>query len=187
MLEETDSWFCPKCERKQPATKTISVWRYPPYLIIHLERFLFHGTMSTKLDDRVIFPLDGLDVSDYVASGASISQLYNLYACVCHMGVAQAGHYTAFARSPVTGEWHHFNDDSVTRQKPREEEYSTAYLLFYHRQGKNLSSKIPSSNTRPSDYLMSTYPNTLFLAPTNPTGVSLIINTLKNKARDINI
>nr|XP_053639107.1 ubiquitin carboxyl-terminal hydrolase 15-like isoform X1 [Cherax quadricarinatus] len=143
MLEETDSWFCPKCERKQPATKTISVWRYPPYLIIHLERFLFHGTMSTKLDDRVIFPLDGLDVSDYVASGASISQLYNLYACVCHMGVAQAGHYTAFARSPVTGEWHHFNDDSVTRQKPREEEYSTAYLLFYHRQGTKFDLNLP--------------------------------------------
>lgn len=55
-----------------------------------------------------------------------------LYICIA---VAQAGHYTAFARSPVTGEWHYFNDDSVTRQKPREEEYSTAYLLFYHRQG----------------------------------------------------
>ena len=49
--------------------------------------------------------------------------------------VAQAGHYTAFARSPVTGDWHYFNDDSVTRQKPREEEYSTSYLLFYHRKG----------------------------------------------------
>lgn len=142
-LEETDSWFCPKCEQKQQATKTISVWRYPPYLIIHLERFLFHGTMSTKLDDKVIFPLDGLDLSDYVASETSTSQLYNLYACVCHMGVAQAGHYTAFARSPVTGEWHYFNDDSVTRQKPREEEYSTAYLLFYHRQGTKFDLNLP--------------------------------------------
>ncbi|KAK7074137.1 hypothetical protein SK128_019422 [Halocaridina rubra] len=142
-LGETDLWFCPKCERKQRATKTISVWRYPPYLIIHLERFLFHGTTSTKLDDKVIFPLDGLNVSDYVAGDASSSHLYNLYACVCHMGVAQAGHYTAFARSPVTGEWHYFNDDSVTRQKPREEEYSTAYLLFYHRQGTKFDLSLP--------------------------------------------
>ncbi|KAG7159460.1 Ubiquitin carboxyl-terminal hydrolase 10-like 2, partial [Homarus americanus] len=142
-LEETDSWFCPKCERKQPATKTISVWRYPPYLIIHLERFLFHGTMSTKLDDKVIFPLDGLDVSDYVASENGSRKMYNLYAYVCHTGVAQAGHYTAFARSPVTGEWHYFNDDSVTRQKPREEEYSTAYLLFYHRQGTKFDLNLP--------------------------------------------
>ncbi|KAK4307464.1 hypothetical protein Pmani_020768 [Petrolisthes manimaculis] len=142
-LEEADSWFCPKCERKQQATKTISVWRYPPYLIIHLERFLFHGTMSTKLDDKVIFPLDALDLSDYVACEPGSSQLYNLYACVCHMGVAQAGHYTAFARSPVTGEWHYFNDDSVTRQKPHEEEYSTAYLLFYHRQGTKFDLNLP--------------------------------------------
>lgn len=49
-------------------------------------RFLFHGTMSTKLDDRVIFPLDGLDLSDYVAGESNTSQQYNLYACVCHMG-----------------------------------------------------------------------------------------------------
>ncbi|XP_068239459.1 uncharacterized protein [Palaemon carinicauda] len=142
-LGETDLWFCPKCERKQRATKTISVWRYPPYLIIHLERFLFHGTTSTKLDDKVIYPLDGLNVSDYVVSDTSSSYLYNLYACVCHMGVAQAGHYTAFARSPVTGEWHYFNDDSVTKQKPREEEYSTAYLLFYHRQGTKFDLALP--------------------------------------------
>ncbi|XP_045121962.1 uncharacterized protein LOC123510698 [Portunus trituberculatus] len=142
-LEEADSWFCPVCVRKQQATKTISVWRFPPYLILHLERFLFHGTMSTKLDDKVIFPLDGLDLSDYVAGDTNTNQQYNLYACVCHMGVAQAGHYTAFARSPVTGEWHYFNDDSVTRQKPREEEYSTSYLLFYHRQGTNFDLHLP--------------------------------------------
>lgn len=42
--------------------------------------------MNTKLDDKVIFPLDGLDLSDYVAGETNTSQLYNLYACVCHMG-----------------------------------------------------------------------------------------------------
>ena len=50
--------------------------------------------------------------------------------------MAQAGHYTALVRSPVTNEWHYFNDDKVTRQKLKEEEFSTSYLLFYHRQGK---------------------------------------------------
>lgn len=42
--------------------------------------------MSTKLDDKVIFPLDGLDLSDYVAGETNTNQQYNLYACVCHMG-----------------------------------------------------------------------------------------------------
>ncbi|CAL4074733.1 unnamed protein product, partial [Meganyctiphanes norvegica] len=101
------------------------------------------GTMSTKLDDKVIYPLDGLDVSDYVAGQADGTHTYNLYGVVCHTGVAQAGHYTAFARSPVTGDWHYFNDDTVTRQKPREEEFSTAYLLFYHKQGTSFDLPLP--------------------------------------------
>lgn len=48
--------------------------------------------MSTKLDDRVIFPLDGLDLSDYVAGETNTNQQYNLYACVCHMGGEYPNH-----------------------------------------------------------------------------------------------
>ncbi|KAB7496968.1 Ubiquitin carboxyl-terminal hydrolase 9 [Armadillidium nasatum] len=157
MLEDSESWYCPKCERKQLATKTISVWKYPPYLIIHLERFLFHGTVSTKVDDKVLFPIDGLNLSDFVVGEQHTPLLYNLYSCVCHMGVAHAGHYTAFVRSPVTGEWHYFNDDCVTRQKPGDEEYSTSYLLFYHRQGTKFDLCLPKnlsfSSPRKSDVI----------------------------------
>ena len=58
------------CRRDQPATKTLSVWRYPNFLIIHLKRFIYikkddMGCM--KVDNRVEFPLEGLDMTPYLA------------------------------------------------------------------------------------------------------------------------
>jgi ubiquitin carboxyl-terminal hydrolase 4/11/15 len=47
-----------------------------------------------------------------------------------------AGHYTSYAKNPRTTEWHCFNDDIVTKQKPQEEDYSHAYVLFYQKQGE---------------------------------------------------
>lgn len=42
-------------------------------------RFVFQDCVSTKLDDKVTFPLCGLNIS-------SNSAPYDLYACVCHVG-----------------------------------------------------------------------------------------------------
>ena len=38
LLDEHNPWFCPRCERNQCAKKTMTVWRYPDNLIIHLKR-----------------------------------------------------------------------------------------------------------------------------------------------------
>ena len=32
--------FCPVCERNRRAIKTLSVWRYPDFLIVHLKRLV---------------------------------------------------------------------------------------------------------------------------------------------------
>lgn len=40
MLDEHNPWFCPKCEQNQCATKTLTVHRYPKYLIVYLKRFV---------------------------------------------------------------------------------------------------------------------------------------------------
>ncbi|XP_043287168.1 uncharacterized protein [Venturia canescens] len=128
MLDEHNPWFCPKCERNQCATKTLTVHRYPMFLIVYLKRFVFYECVSMKLDDKVTFPLAGLSVGRH---------LYDLYACVCHFGGVSAGHYTAYAKNPRTDVWYYYNDEAISRQKPQEEDYSNAYILFYSRQGTN--------------------------------------------------
>ncbi|XP_034941167.1 ubiquitin carboxyl-terminal hydrolase 10-like isoform X2 [Chelonus insularis] len=128
MLDEHNPWFCPKCEQNQCATKTLTVHRYPKYLIVYLKRFVFYECISMKLDDKVTFPLVGLSVGQH---------LYDLYACVCHYGGVSAGHYTAYARNPNTGIWYYYNDEFTNKQKPQEEDFSNAYILFYCRQDVN--------------------------------------------------
>jgi hypothetical protein len=63
--------------------------------------------------------------------GTAVNVLKEMF----HAGSA-AGHYTSYAKNPQTAEWHYFNDDDVTKQKPQEEDYSNAYILFYQRQGE---------------------------------------------------
>ncbi|XP_012144465.1 uncharacterized protein LOC100877443 isoform X4 [Megachile rotundata] len=93
------------------------------------QRFVFYECASMKLDDKVTFPLVGLSVGQH---------LYDLYACVCHFGGVSAGHYTAYAKNPRTDVWYYYNDEITSRQKPQDEDFSNAYILFYSRQGTNL-------------------------------------------------
>lgn len=51
-----------------------------------------------------------------------------------------AGHYTAYTRNPQTSVWHYYNDEATSKQKPQEEDFSHAYILFYTRQESNLKS-----------------------------------------------
>ena len=37
-LDGNNPWFCPQCKQNRCATKTLSVWRYPDYLIVYLKR-----------------------------------------------------------------------------------------------------------------------------------------------------
>nr|XP_018899838.1 PREDICTED: ubiquitin carboxyl-terminal hydrolase 15-like [Bemisia tabaci] len=129
ILDEHNPWYCPKCQKNQCATKTLTVWRYPDYLIVYLKRFVFHECSSMKLEDKVIFPLCGMKLDQCCDS------LYDLYACVCHNGGVTAGHYTAYTQHLQTSEWHYFNDASFNKQKPQEEDFSNAYVLFYKKQG----------------------------------------------------
>ena len=145
-LECSESWFCPECQCKQSATKTVSLWKCPTYLIIHLERFLFHGTMSSKVDDKVLFPLENLCMDDYFGGRKIGPHIYNLYGVVSHIGsMAQAGHYTSLVKNPLSGKWRLFNDENCTYRKPCEEEFTSAYLLFYQRNDAEFKISLPDS------------------------------------------
>ncbi|KAF6211259.1 hypothetical protein GE061_014376 [Apolygus lucorum] len=134
-LDGNNPWFCPRCDENRCATKTLTVWRCPDYLIVYLKRFVFRNSICTKLEEKVIFPLVGLSLPCSESS-------YDLYACVCHTGGVSAGHYTTYTQHPYTRQWHHFNDNKVTSQQPQEEDYHNAYILFYRKQGI----KIPALN-----------------------------------------
>uniref|UniRef100_A0AAV2KMX9 ubiquitinyl hydrolase 1 n=1 Tax=Knipowitschia caucasica TaxID=637954 RepID=A0AAV2KMX9_KNICA len=134
----------------------MSLWTLPDILILHLKRFRQVGELRNKLSALVHFPLSGLDMSPHMvptrqpptkhptkhptkppgrrAPGSTpVESLYDLYAVCNHHGGMSGGHYTAFCRNSVDGQWYSFDDSSVEVVPEAEVVTHGAYLLFYQR------------------------------------------------------
>jgi ubiquitin carboxyl-terminal hydrolase 8 len=106
---------CPKCKTKRRASKTLSLARLPPVLLIHFKRFEANGRFSDKIDTFVEYPMKSLDLTNYMPAplppGADRSELngglpmslddprsqlppyrYELYAVTNHYGNLTSGH-----------------------------------------------------------------------------------------------
>lgn len=111
---------CPKCKTKRRASKTLSLARLPPVLLIHFKRFEANGRFSDKIDTFVEYPMKSLDLTNYMPAplppGADRSELngglpmslddprtqlppyrYDLYAVTNHYGNLTSGHCRFFS------------------------------------------------------------------------------------------
>jgi len=59
------------------------------------------------------------------------------------VGSPSGGHYTAYARHPVSSQWHYFNDSQVSEKRPEGEGQDDAYVLFYRRSGLSYTVNLP--------------------------------------------
>ena len=60
---------------------------YILYFVLFFPRFVFHQAMSTKLDNRVLFPIDDMDVGDYMnVTDSDEDLIYDLQSAVNHYG-----------------------------------------------------------------------------------------------------
>lgn len=110
ILSENDTWYCPRCKEHRRASKKLDLWKTPDILVIHLKRFSSSGMRRDKLDVMVDFPIEGLDLSSRVFEKADGKQeIYDLIAVDDHWGGLGGGHYTAFAKSFIDGEWYEYN------------------------------------------------------------------------------
>ena len=107
-----EEWYCPKCKQHNAPLKKFDLWSAPDVLIIHLKRFQYTGgtfPMRDKISDHVEFPIENLDLRDYVKSPSSncdeVQPVYDLYAVSEHMGGMGGGHYTATVQNPLNKKW----------------------------------------------------------------------------------
>uniref|UniRef100_A0A672GWB4 ubiquitinyl hydrolase 1 n=1 Tax=Salarias fasciatus TaxID=181472 RepID=A0A672GWB4_SALFA len=149
-LAPDDAWKCPHCKQLQQGMVKMSLWTLPDILILHLKRFRQVGERRNKLTTFVHFPLAGLDMTPHMVNrnqappqagwkhprrpdAAPPDFLYDLYAVCNHHGGMHGGHYTAFCRNSVDGQWYSY-DDSSTEPVPDAEVCTRgAYILFYQR------------------------------------------------------
>jgi ubiquitin C-terminal hydrolase len=159
-LETSERWICPNCNRKVRAKRSTVISKPPTILAVSFKRFLplddFGSTI--KVDDLVTYPLCNFDLSPWTTTTTTSAEtkmlssttststtgtstetllpLYDLFAVLKHSGVsADAGHYTTDAMNPITKKWLHFNDERVVEIGEGELVTSSAYVLFYKRQG----------------------------------------------------
>ena len=141
-LEETEQWYCSKCNEFVCAWKQTHIYRSPPYLIIHLKRFQFtHRThRRSKISEFVDFPLEGLDLTMQVLHWSDDEKpIYDCYAVSNHFGGLGGGHYTAHCLHD-DGVWCYYDDSRITQNvDPKEVVTDAAYVLYYRRRGLPIS------------------------------------------------
>ena len=123
-LDEENQITCDKCKTKRKCTKTLSLFKLPQYMVIHLKRFNFSAYSRDKVNTDVLFPMSELDMSPYISTDAPSSikdgALYDLVGVSHHSGGLNGGHYTAHVDvtggdSGVHPSWRFFNDARVSQ------------------------------------------------------------------------
>jgi ubiquitin C-terminal hydrolase len=123
-----NAWFNEKTGKKENVEKKISFWSFPKIIVIALKRFSHDG--MHKINSLVDFPLEKLDLKDYVKGYNPEKYMYNLYGVCNHIGSVNGGHYTAFVRN-ANDEWIHYNDTNVQKINEKNVVSPMAYCLFY--------------------------------------------------------
>ena len=125
--EELNDIFCEKCKKKTLFIKGLDIERIPKYLVIVLKRFKYTLMHMDKIEYLINFPTEQLNLKDYT-SQKKISQRYDLYGIVNHLGTLTQGHYFSIIKPKNT--WMKF-DDSYVYENEGNIETSNAYILVY--------------------------------------------------------
>ncbi|XP_075431712.1 ubiquitin carboxyl-terminal hydrolase 8 [Ascaphus truei] len=128
-LTDNNRVCCSNCKTRRDSLKKIEIWKLPPVLLVHLKRFSYEGRWKQKLQTSVDFPLECLDLSQYVIGPKNMKK-YNLFAVSNHYGGLDGGHYTAYCKNATKQRWFKFDDHEVSEISPSVKT-SAAYILFY--------------------------------------------------------
>jgi ubiquitin carboxyl-terminal hydrolase 8 len=130
ILEGENAWYYEKTKSKINIRKKIQFWSFPNILVIDFKRF---NNRFQKNQTLITFPLENLDLSNYVIGYKKESYKYDLYGVCNHSGGVMGGHYTAYVKN-ANGKWYHFNDTNVSEVGVSESIISSkAYVLFYRK------------------------------------------------------
>ncbi|XP_054162873.1 ubiquitin carboxyl-terminal hydrolase 33-like [Oppia nitens] len=140
-LRGDNMYSCEKCNKLRNGVKYSKVLELPEILSIHLKRFRHELMYSSKISTHVTFPLDGLDLSSYMACDNNSPTTYDLVAVICHLGTAASGHYTAYALNQHNQVWYEFDDQYVTSVEPQQVANCDAYVLFYRKSSDEMNKR----------------------------------------------
>ena len=110
LLTKDDKPYCEECEENTTTTKTITLFKLPQILIIHLRRFDYE---TQQKNSKAISISETLNVTDFCSEAAS-TVTYTLSGVIVHRGEAgsflKSGHFLTYIKK---NEWYQKNDSKV--------------------------------------------------------------------------
>ena len=85
-LEPGNEWYCPKCKKHTLASKKMEFFYLPKILIICFKRFIRESFRWRKNEVFVDFPINSLDMGEYMIGPDKEHSKYNLFAVSQHYG-----------------------------------------------------------------------------------------------------
>lgn len=70
-LSEDDAAHCSGCKQHLRLFKRVEFWSLPPVLVLQLKRFEYTGVERRRVNTKVQFPLEGLDLAPFCLSQSS--------------------------------------------------------------------------------------------------------------------
>ncbi|XP_064616087.1 LOW QUALITY PROTEIN: ubiquitin carboxyl-terminal hydrolase 20-like [Liolophura sinensis] len=141
-LKGDNMYSCEKCKKLRNGIKYSKVLELPEVLSIHLKRFRHEFMFSTKIASTVSFPLEDLEMKQYLHKDCkSEITTYDLFAVICHHGTAGGGHYTAYCLNYLNDQWYEFDDQYVTEVDVQQVMTCEAYVLFYKKRNDAMLSQ----------------------------------------------
>ena len=124
-----EDYHCESCPQRTRACIQQRLWRLGAWVIVVLKR---NEAGGRRIHTQVQIPHSVSFEPLFVAASPepSRTKTYELFASIHHHGSARGGHYTSFARSPVTGAWAHFDDERVVDVASPTLDAST-YIVMY--------------------------------------------------------
>ena len=125
-----NAMFCNRCQAQYPASYLTRLYTGPEILILVLNR-----GVGIQYKVKLEFS-QTLDLTHYI-EGSRKGCKYNLIGVVTHMGESGAsGHFIAYCKSPINGNWYRYNDDLVSQVFNFKQEiidYAMPYILFFQK------------------------------------------------------
>ena len=139
--------YCNNCHRQSNAISYNKLFNSPEVLTIILNR-----GKGLQFDVEFQFPFD-LNINKYVIDQTCDTN-YELIGVLTHLGPSgMSGHFIAYCKSPVNGQWYCYNDAEVTQCQNVMHEINSngiPYVLYYQR--KNIPTIIEGKNEQISFY-----------------------------------
>ena len=131
-LEEGNEWYCSSCKNHVLAKKKLELFYLPKILIICFKRFIKDSEKWEKKEDFIDFPINNMDMNEFVIGPDKEHSKYDLFAVSQHHGSSGYGNYTAVCKN--NGQWFSYYDSSCIETNENSVLSSAAYVLFYRRQ-----------------------------------------------------